>query len=88
MKKFVLPLALVISWVLYAPSPVLTDELTAYVRQYQTTGIPQEALRKIERFDSLINYFTSFHYIQTNYRVSSDFVKALILAESDAVHEI
>ena len=66
-------------------------DLNTYVRKYTSATISAEALRRLEQYDHLITYFTSFYYFQPNYRVSADFVRALILAESaaydDAVSE-
>lgn len=59
-------------------------DLNAYVRKYTSATIPNDALRRLQRYDHLITYFTSFYYFQPNYRVNADFVRALILAESAA----
>lgn len=58
--------------------------LNTYVRKYQSTSISKESLQRLQHYDHLIDYFTSFNYFRPNYRVSSDFVRALILAESAA----
>lgn len=58
--------------------------LNTYVRKYQSTSISKESLQRLEHYDHLIDYFTSFNYFRPNYRVSADFVRALILAESAA----
>lgn len=66
---------------LFLPGTVTAD-LAGYVKKYQSSDISQESLARIRRYDHLIEYFTSFSYFRQGYRVSPDFVRALILAES------
>lgn len=66
---------------LVAVSPLRAD-LNRYVRKYQSASISSNALQRLQHYDQLIDYFSSFNYFRPNYRVSADFVKALILAES------
>lgn len=58
------------------------SDLHNYVRQYQSTAISQKALSRIQKYDHLISYFTQFSYFRPKHKVSPDFIKALILAES------
>jgi len=58
--------------------------LTEYIRKYRTTAISPEALARLNHYNHLIDYFTSFSYFRPRYRVSADFIRALILAESGA----
>ncbi len=39
-------------------------------------------MARLQRYDHLIDYFTSFSYFEPNHKVSADFIRALILAES------
>lgn len=59
-------------------------DLTDYVRKYQSATLSREALNRIGKYDHYIQYFTSFNYFRPNHKVSPDFLKALILAESGA----
>jgi soluble lytic murein transglycosylase-like protein len=43
-----------------------------------------ERLHKIDRYQGLIDYYASFSFVEPRHKVSPDFIKALILAESDA----
>lgn len=61
-------------------------DLSAYVRKYKSATVSTEALRRLRQYDHLITYFTGFYYFQPNYRVNADFVRALILAESEAYY--
>ena len=55
-----------------------------YVRKYRAVRIPADALRRLRRYDHLVEYFCSFAYVQPRHKVNPDFLRALILAESNA----
>ncbi len=57
-------------------------ELAAYVKKYNDISISAQQLTKLHNYDHLIKYFSSFAYFRPGYKVSPDFIKALILAES------
>ncbi len=62
----------------------LTPPLEKYVRKYHLITIPKEQLLRVNTYNHLIEYFSSFAFFKPNHRVSTDFVKALIIAESGA----
>ncbi len=59
-------------------------DLTSSLNKHASIKVNRNSLKKIKRFEHLIQYFSSFSYFVPNHRVSPDFIKALILAESDA----
>lgn len=59
-------------------------ELTNYIYKYHKTTVTQQQLQRISRFNNLIDYFSGFSYIVPRHKVSGDFIRALILAESNA----
>lgn len=61
-----------------------SSDLHTYVKRHQSSKLSHEAINRISRYDQLIEYFTSFNYYVPNHKVSPDFIKALILAESGA----
>jgi len=63
---------------------VLQADLNSRLRKYRSIAISREQLHRIGRYDHLINYFTGFSYFRPRHRVSGDFIRALILAESGA----
>lgn len=69
--------------VLLAPA-VSCAELSNYVRKYNDISLTRAQIQKVERYSHLITYFSSFSYFRPRYKVSPDFIKALILAESGA----
>ncbi len=64
-------------------SPALA-ELIQYVNKYQRTAVSPGQLERIRQFDHYIDYFSGFYYFEPKHRVSADFIRALILAESNA----
>lgn len=59
-------------------------ELKEYVDKYQSYELSERAVERIKKFDTYIDYFTQFYFFEKNHRVSPDFIRALILAESGA----
>ncbi|RPH40677.1 MAG: lytic transglycosylase domain-containing protein [Desulfobulbaceae bacterium] len=57
-------------------------DLSRYVSKYENPTIPLKSLAALSRYDHLIAYFTGFSYFLPRHKVSPDFVRALILAES------
>ena len=59
-------------------------ELYSAVKKYKKTEVNSHQIGKLRKYDHLIRYFCSFSYYKPRHRVSPDFVRALILAESGA----
>lgn len=60
------------------------SKLASSINKYKDVNLSAERLNKIGRYSGLIEYFTSFNFFQPRHKVSPDFIRALILAESDA----
>ncbi len=58
-------------------------ELSNYVKKYNGVTISRENLRKLSKYEYIIDYFCGFSFFRPRYKVSPDFIKALILAESN-----
>lgn len=54
------------------------------VVKYQHSEIIRQDIEKLAQFDEYIRYFSDFSYFLPKHKVSADFVRALILAESGA----
>lgn len=54
------------------------------VSKYRNSIIIQKDIEKLSQFDEYIRYFSGFSYFLPKHKVSADFVRALILAESGA----
>ncbi len=57
--------------------------LNNYVQKYREIQITRKQFERLARYDSLISYFCSFSFFRPRHKVNPDFIKALILAESD-----
>ncbi|MBU0665410.1 MAG: transglycosylase SLT domain-containing protein [Proteobacteria bacterium] len=60
------------------------SELLSSINKYKDVNLSTERLNKISRYHGLIEYFAGFTFFQPRHKVSPDFIRALILAESDA----
>lgn len=60
------------------------SSLQSSVGKYSNSSINNQNIDKIARYDDLIRYFANFAYFMPKHKVSADFVRALILAESGA----
>lgn len=58
--------------------------LYSSVSKYQDSSVHRKSIEKLIRYDHLITYFSGFGYFHPKHRVSPDFIRALILAESNA----
>ncbi|MCP4343762.1 MAG: lytic transglycosylase domain-containing protein [Desulfobulbaceae bacterium] len=58
--------------------------LHSSVIKYKDKGVSQDDIKKLSRYDHLIRYFSNFSYFIPRHKVSPDFIRALILAESGA----
>jgi soluble lytic murein transglycosylase-like protein len=60
------------------------SELASSINKYKDIKLSTDRLNKIGHYNGLIEYFTGFTFFQPRHKVSPDFIRALILAESDA----
>ncbi|MGB3212646.1 MAG: transglycosylase SLT domain-containing protein [Desulforhopalus sp.] len=58
--------------------------LHSSVKKYQNSTISSSEIKRLARYDHLIRYFSGFSYFVPRHKVSPDFIRALILAESGA----
>lgn len=65
-------------------SELALASLRASVERHSESRIDNDALERLAVFDTYIRYFANFSYFQKRHKVSPDFVRALILAESGA----
>lgn len=52
------------------------------VTKYKNSEVSQISIQRLQQYDHLIRYFSNFSYFVPKHKVSADFVRALILAES------
>ena len=53
-----------------------------YIKKYNGVEISQSSVAKLDRYNDYIYYFSNFAFYKPRHKVSPDFLKALILAES------
>lgn len=58
--------------------------LNTSVAKYKDSEIQRQDIEKLAQFDDYIRYFSGFSYFLPKHKVSADFIRALILAESGA----
>jgi soluble lytic murein transglycosylase-like protein len=58
-------------------------ELTKAINKYKDVSLSPQRLDKIAQYQKPIEYFAKFNFFQPRHKVSPDFMRALILAESN-----
>ncbi len=81
LKHASLTLSLCLAYIFLFPQSGLCN-LKISLKKYQYATIPSSSLEKISRYDHLIYYYSNISYFRPDHKVSPDFIRALILAES------
>lgn len=86
MKYWKLPATcfLLFSVVLLSTASSGWSNLYRSVSKYKDSSVNRQDIQKLAQYDHLIRYFSNFSYFLPKHKVSPDFVRALILAESGA----
>ncbi len=80
-KYIALTLVLCLAALLSVPQPGFCN-LKISIKKYLHTSISSSDLDKISRYDHLIDYYSGISYFRPDHKISPDFIRALILAES------
>lgn len=81
-KRRIFIVALIFALLPFFPASSFAD-LSSAVKKYKHAKISKTQLLKLRKYDHLIRYFSGFSFFRPRYKVSPDFIRALILAESD-----
>lgn len=73
-------LCFVFSW---SATTAAGASLNHYVKKYRAIRVSHEQEKRLSRYNYLINYFCAFSYFRPHHKVNADFIRALILAESN-----
>lgn len=65
-----------------SPSTAHAD-LSSAVEKHKHIKITSDQLQRLRKYNHLIRYFSGFSFFRPRYKVSPDFIRALILAESN-----
>ncbi|PID72482.1 MAG: lytic murein transglycosylase [Desulfobulbus propionicus] len=57
--------------------------LSRYVQKHRNIQVTHQQSQKIARYDYLIQYYSSIAYFRAGHKVNADFIRALMLAESN-----
>lgn len=58
-------------------------ELQSSINKYKGAEVSSRTLRQLEPYNKYIEYFSQFTFFRKNHKVSPDFIRALIIAESN-----
>jgi soluble lytic murein transglycosylase-like protein len=66
------------------PAPVNCAQLKHSLEKYKGTQLSPKALSRLAPINKYINYYSQFTFFKPRHKVNPDFIRALILAESNA----
>ena len=69
---------------LFSPVENQAAQLKQALNRYKNVTVSNQALRRLAPYNSTIAYYAQFTFFQPKHKVHPDFIRALILAESDA----
>jgi soluble lytic murein transglycosylase len=81
-KRNIFIFIILLSFLPLSPLTALAD-LSSAVERHKHIKITSDQLQKLRKYNHLIRYFSSFSFFRPRYKVSPDFIRALILAESN-----
>ena len=83
MYRHLIPL-LVLSCGICLPIQGMGANLVDSINKYKNNQVSRDALQRLAPFNKYIHYYSQFTFFRPRHKVSPDFIKALILAESSA----
>ncbi|OQX19338.1 MAG: hypothetical protein BWK76_04945 [Desulfobulbaceae bacterium A2] len=89
-KSYFQPRALLVAMILLPTLPGAvgpahaSSSINHYVAKYKNLPVSEEQRERLASYDHLIEYFCAFAFFQPRHRVNPNFIRALILAESNA----
>lgn len=85
-KIFSTVLVVILLLAMPATSTASNDRLKPHIQKYRYVTLSDSVFERLSMYDEMIEYFTSLHYFVPKHRVSANFLKALIIAESNVEH--
>lgn len=71
-------------WTLIWSADPASAELQRAIEKYRNTKVSSQSIKRLTPYNTLITYYSQFTFFRPRHKVSADFIRALILAESDA----
>ncbi len=84
--RYLVPYILLVIVLIFTTFTDTRSDLLTSVKRYKNHRVSQDQIKKLARYDHLIRYFSGFSYFIPRHKVSPDFIRALVLAESGADH--
>jgi len=85
MQRHAFIAACLFCWLFFLfPSEGYSAQLKHSLEKYKGTRVSRKALQRLAPFNGYINYYSQFTFFKPRHKVNPDFIRALILAESDA----
>ncbi len=85
-RRYLIPYILLMIVFILTSGTQVQSSLYSAVRKYKNKQVSRKAIEKLAQYDHFIRYFAGFSYFIPSHKVSPDFIRALILAESGADH--
>jgi soluble lytic murein transglycosylase-like protein len=85
-RRYLIPHILLTIVFILASGTQAESSLYNSMRKYKNEQVSPRAIEKLAQYDHLIRYFSGFSYFLPKHKVSPNFIRALILAESGADH--
>jgi len=86
MKKHTFPALLYLLFIFLVVfcKPCFASQLKQSIQKYESLEVSDLAMKRLVPFNKLINKYAQYTFFRRNHKVSPDFIRALILAESSA----
>ena len=86
LRRYLIPCILLAIVFILSSGTRARSSLYYSVQRYKNKQVSRQSIEKLAQYDHLIRYFSGFSYFIPKHKVSPDFIRALILAESGADH--
>ncbi len=82
--RFNTPLFLFLALLIFISTPCVASQLRQSLNKYKNLEVSNVAMKRLLPYNRLINQYAQYTFFKRNHKVSPDFIRALILAESSA----
>lgn len=84
MKKYMFIGAVLVLLILsFGTKPSPAVQLQQSLTKYKDTGVSYQTLERLSPYNKLIDYYSQFTFFKKKHKVNPDFIRALIIAESN-----
>lgn len=77
-------LLLLSSAFLFSGGTCMASQLEQSLNRYKNVAVSNQEMKRLSQYNRFINHFSQFTFFRKNHKVSPNFIRALILAESSA----